>query len=148
MQYGRTEAILLSSRYAARHTLLMCCCIDSVLTEALNGMHLPPMSTLSQPTELRRGEVEATGRTSFNFFFKFQPVAIPPAYEPFSAGLDIREKRLKLIGRSPLLVYVRAYAWCSWIICSIELSFFLFLCFLFCCRRLMVNRVRKGGGRE
>ena len=71
VKYGRIEAILLSSRYAARHTLLMCCCIDSVwsrwtprfLTEDLNGMCLPPMFTLSLPTELRR-EVDATGRTS------------------------------------------------------------------------------------
>ena len=30
VKYGRIEAILLSSRYAARHTLLTCCCIDSV----------------------------------------------------------------------------------------------------------------------
>ena len=67
---GRIEAILLSSRYAARHTLLKCCCIDSVwsrwtprfLTENLNGMRLPPMSTLSLPTELR-WEVDAMGRT-------------------------------------------------------------------------------------
>ena len=71
VKYGQIEAILLSSRYSARHTLLMCCCIDSVwsrwtprfLTEDLNGMRLPPMSTLSLPTELRR-EVDATGRTS------------------------------------------------------------------------------------
>ena len=71
VKYSRIEAILLSSRYAARPTLLMCCCIDSVwsrwtprfLSEDLNGVRLPPMSTLSLPTELRR-EVDATGRTS------------------------------------------------------------------------------------
>ena len=71
LKYGRIEAVVLSSRYAARHTLLMCCCIDSVwsrgtprfLAEDLNGIRLPPVSALSLPTELRR-EVEATGRTS------------------------------------------------------------------------------------
>ena len=71
LKYCRIEAVVLSSRYAARHTLLMCCCIDSVwsrgtprfLTEGLNGMRSPPVSALSLPTEIRR-EVEATGRTS------------------------------------------------------------------------------------
>ena len=69
VKYGRTEAILLSSRYAARHTLLMCCCTDSVWSRwtprflTLNGMRLPLMSTLSLPAELRR-EVDAMGRTS------------------------------------------------------------------------------------
>ena len=33
------------------------------LTEDLNGMRMPPMSTISLPTELRR-KVDATGRTS------------------------------------------------------------------------------------
>ena len=49
----------------------MCWCTDSVwsrwtprfLTEDLNGMRLPLMSTLSLPAELRR-EVDAMGRTS------------------------------------------------------------------------------------
>ena len=107
VKYGRVEAILLSSRCAARHTLLMCCCIDSVwsrwtprfLTEDLNGIRLPPMSALSLPTELR-WEADATGRTLV--FSAFELVAVHPVYKTFDAGLDITEKRLKLIGRSPL----------------------------------------------
>ena len=37
VKYGRNEAILLSSRYAARDTLLMCCCIDSVWSSVLSS---------------------------------------------------------------------------------------------------------------
>ena len=65
-------------------------------------MRLPPVSTLSLPTELRL-EVDATGRTSvFSAFSLTELVAVHPAYKTFNAGLDITEKRLKLIGRSPL----------------------------------------------
>ena len=109
VKYGWIEAILLSSRYAARHTLLMCRCIDSVwsrwtprfLTEDLNGIRLPPMSALSLPTELRR-EVDATGRTSAFSAFSLSFFAVHPVYKTFNAGVDFTEKRLKLIRRNPL----------------------------------------------
>ena len=62
---------VLSSRYAVRHTLMMCCCIDNVrlrwthrlLTEDLKDTCLPPVSSLSLPAKLR-WEEEAMGRTS------------------------------------------------------------------------------------
>ena len=105
VKYGRIEAILLSSRYAARHTLLVCCCIDSVwsrwtprfLTEDLNGMRLPPMSKLSLPTELR---LDATGRTSvFSAFSLSLLLYIQPTRLSMQVWIS---QRLKLIGRSPL----------------------------------------------
>ena len=82
-KYGWIETILLSSRYAVQHTLLICCCIDGVwsrwtprfLTEDLKGMHLPPMTTLSLPTKLRR-EVEAMGRTSVFSAFSLHYIAV------------------------------------------------------------------------
>ena len=119
----------INSRYGVRHTLLMSCCIDSVwsrtprfLTEDLKGMHLPPMSALSLPTELRQ-EVEATGSTSvfsafsLNLLLYIQPTRLSmqvlwvnklvfctqstsAVISGWYAGLDITEKRLKLIGRS------------------------------------------------
>ena len=57
------------------------------------------MSALSLPTELRR-EVDATGRTSVFSCNYFELVAVHPVNKTFNAGLDIKEKRLKLIRRS------------------------------------------------
>ena len=45
------------------------------LTEDLKAMRLPPMSTLSPPTELRH-EVEAMGRTSVFSAFSLHYIAV------------------------------------------------------------------------
>ena len=117
VEYGRIEAILLSCRYAARHTLLMCCCVDSVwsrwtprfLTEDLNGMRLPPMSTLSLPTELRR-EVDATGRTSVFSAFENSDLCLS-FFADFVCCKDLDSKK-KIVLFLRCILVCRNYLYC------------------------------------
>ena len=70
-RYGRIDAIRRSSRKDAQQMLLMCFCIDNVLsrwtprylTDVLKGTLLPPMFAHSLSTDSRQ-DAEPTGITS------------------------------------------------------------------------------------
>ena len=77
-RYGRIDAILRRSRKDAQQMLLMCFCVDNVLsrwtprylTDVLKGTLFPPMFAHSLSTDSRR-DAESTGITSVLSVFNF-----------------------------------------------------------------------------
>ena len=104
-RYGRIDAIRRSSRKDAQQMLLMCFCIDNVLsrwtrrylTDVLKGTLFPPMFAHSLSTDSRQ-DAEPTGITSVFSVFNLSLLLFIQSRKQVNRVLTQRKRRGKSRG--------------------------------------------------